>query len=216
MTIPAMTEANATPLELGAHTTALFATPVVRYHWPDSEGLNQQLRTLILEREKVDRGDAKNLINGWSSSKDMTRWTDPATHQLIQRFYRAAHGLMRVVDPQTESLRQLQLEAWANVSRNGAYHGVHSHPNSAWSGVYYVSVGTPADGHNEYNGQIELLDPRTAVDSVAYDGSPFTLRARIAPEPGMMLMFPSWLKHMVHAFYGSGERISVAFNFMPV
>jgi hypothetical protein len=27
-----------------------------------------------------------------------------------------------------------------------------------------------------------------------------------------MVVFPSWLKHMVHPYYGSGERISVAFN----
>jgi hypothetical protein len=30
--------------------------------------------------------------------------------------------------------------------------------------------------------------------------------------PGLMVMFPSWLKHMVHPFFGSGERISTSFN----
>ena len=27
-----------------------------------------------------------------------------------------------------------------------------------------------------------------------------------------MLVFPSWHQHMVHPFFGTGERISIAFN----
>jgi hypothetical protein len=37
-------------------------------------------------------------------------------------------------------------------------------------------------------------------------------RYLIDPAPGLMIVFPSWLKHMVHPYYGTGERISVAFN----
>jgi hypothetical protein len=34
----------------------------------------------------------------------------------------------------------------------------------------------------------------------------------VDPLPGLMVMFPGWLKHMVHPFFGSGERISISFN----
>jgi hypothetical protein len=37
-------------------------------------------------------------------------------------------------------------------------------------------------------------------------------RHRIAPMPGDMYLFPSWLEHSVSAFQGEGERICVAFN----
>ena len=32
------------------------------------------------------------------------------------------------------------------------------------------------------------------------------------PEVGMMLVFPSWLKHSVYPFYCEGERRSMSFN----
>ena len=47
---------------------------------------------------------------------------------------------------------------------------------------------------------------------VALPGNPFGQRLTIDPEPGLMLMFPSWLRHAVHPFMGKGERITVAFN----
>ena len=34
----------------------------------------------------------------------------------------------------------------------------------------------------------------------------------IQPAAGEMLLFPSWLRHGVLPFRGSGERISIAFN----
>jgi hypothetical protein len=37
-------------------------------------------------------------------------------------------------------------------------------------------------------------------------------RHRIAPVPGDMYLFPSWLEHSVSAFQGPGERICIAFN----
>jgi hypothetical protein len=34
----------------------------------------------------------------------------------------------------------------------------------------------------------------------------------ITPEPGLLIMFPGWLQHYVNAYYGDGERISIAWN----
>jgi tripartite-type tricarboxylate transporter receptor subunit TctC len=35
----------------------------------------------------------------------------------------------------------LRSTAWTTICRAGAYHAPHSHPDSAWSGVYYVETG---------------------------------------------------------------------------
>ena len=34
----------------------------------------------------------------------------------------------------------------------------------------------------------------------------------VQPKPGMLVVFPAWLEHWVHPFYGRGERISIAVN----
>ena len=35
---------------------------------------------------------------------------------------------------------------------------------------------------------------------------------RVRPRPGDLLIFPAYLKHIVHPFFGDGERIAVVFN----
>jgi uncharacterized protein (TIGR02466 family) len=80
-----------------------------------------------------------------------------------------------------------------------------------WSGVYYVDRGEPDPTPTE-NGKLELLDPRSGINMIYFDKNVLDGRYVIEPVPGLMLLFPSWLKHMVHPYFGKGERISVAFN----
>ena len=35
----------------------------------------------------------------------------------------------------------------------------------------------------------------------------------VCPEVGKLLLFPSWLQHMVYPFFGDGERRTIAANF---
>jgi len=105
----------------------------------------------------------------------------------------------------------LQLECWANVSKSGHYNSVHDHPGTTWSGVYYVSAGK-VETNDPANGRLELLDPRVGVSLFGREEGLLGGRYFIEPMPGLMVLFPSWLKHMVHPFFGSGERISISFN----
>lgn len=96
-------------------------------------------------------------------------------------------------------------EAWAVVYREWGYHNMHSHHDSAWSGVYYVHTGNITPG----SGNIEFLDPRPAANASQPARSPLMA---FPPEPGLMLMFPSWLQHWVTPYAGDSTRICVAFN----
>jgi uncharacterized protein (TIGR02466 family) len=101
--------------------------------------------------------------------------------------------------------------AWANVNRHGAYNDAHIHPDCDWSCVYYVDCGQPDEGW-ERNGLFELHDPRTLAQSSKLGGYGFARSMLIDPEPGKLIMFPSWMAHSVHPFYGSGDRVSIAAN----
>ena len=102
-------------------------------------------------------------------------------------------------------------DSWANVCRNGNYNVVHSHPNAMYSIVYYVSSGAP-DESIPYAGMLELLDPREATTYIQVPNTILDARMFITNRPGRMVVFPSWIKHMVHPFVGSGVRISIACN----
>lgn len=93
------------------------------------------------------------------------------------------------------------LNIWATVLDRGGYQDPHIHPTGIVSGVYYVQM--PQDGDA---GAIEFGRPP----------APFTLddpEVRvIRPEPGMLVLFPSFFWHRTIPFDGPGQRISIAFD----
>ena len=108
--------------------------------------------------------------------------------------------------------RRLKLDSlWVNVMDKGAIHAPHIHPHSAVSGTYYVSTPDRA-------GAIRFEDPRLAMQMAT---PPKKKHARpenrafvsIAPKPGMLLLWESWLRHGVEPNGAKRPRISVRFNY---
>jgi uncharacterized protein (TIGR02466 family) len=108
--------------------------------------------------------------------------------------------------------RKLVLDSfWVNVMRQGAMHAPHLHPHSVISGTYYVTVPGKA-------GAIRFEDPRLAMLMAAPPKKP---NARVenrsfvtvAPRPGLLLLWESWLRHGVEAHRARSPRISISFNY---
>jgi uncharacterized protein (TIGR02466 family) len=189
-----------------------FGTPISTYLWPGSDAFNAELRKVILEKEKADGGIKRSNVGGWHSKPDLLLWEAECARQLKDRLAVFALDLTRMTTASQGGHKiNFQMEAWANVSRRGNYNSIHDHSGSTWSGVYYVSGGN-SEGDDPSNGRLELVDPRAGVNMLRLEGGIFDGRYLIEPMPGLMVMFPSWLKHMVHPFQGSGERISISYN----
>jgi hypothetical protein len=37
----------------------------------------------------------------------------------------------------------------------------------------------------------------------------------LKPEPGLLVLFPSWLWHGTRPFHGNGTRLTIAFDLVP-
>ena len=189
-----------------------YATPVLAWPWQDSQKLNDALATAILTEEKRSRSVENNIVGGWSSKKDLLRWKLDGMAEMGRRIQDLAGAATRATNTTKAQMSvRFRLEAWANVLRAGGYHNVHDHPNAVWSGVYYVRAA-PFDTARPLAGVIEFLDPRQAADANSLPGSVLRERLRYAPVPGLMIVFPGWLRHLVHPVAGDGERISISFN----
>lgn len=91
-----------------------------------------------------------------------------------------------------DSLQDTLEGRWFQCSRAGAFHDAHTHGNCSWSGVYVVQLGgTHVDLGNAY-----LQPPHVDV----------------APVPGQLVVFLSWLPHQALPYDGRAERIVVSFN----
>lgn len=200
------------PEEFSKFVLPVFVTPVVNFLWSDSESLNADLREYVLEIEKSEESLKKSNVGGWHSSLDFLARDAPAIQQLRERLWTFTQDLIQQFS-QVEKKPNFRIDGWANVLRKGQYHSVHSHPNATWSGVYYVT-GNEEVKDQPFSGRFELLDPRPGASLNYADSSTLYSRFLLNPKPGQMLVFPSWMQHQVHPYFGDTERITIAFNVM--
>jgi uncharacterized protein (TIGR02466 family) len=190
-----------------------FATPIFLHRWPEAERtpVNAALKAAILARRDQTSGEKISNVGGWQSNNDMMRWEVPEVARLKDWINRA-YGAVMCSELGTEGFHsRYTITAWANVNQSGDYNRSHLHSNNHWSGVYYVETGRP-DPAVMPNGAIEFVDPRPAATVFGLPGLDVPSTWTIHPDAGVMLMFPSWMRHSVLPYRGEGPRISIAFN----
>ena len=111
------------------------------------------------------------------------------------------------------------LHGWANINRLGDYHDPHNHPHAYLSGTYYVAVpesrAALKSRADVRPGRITFYDPRGAANMTAIRGDgQIEAEYTVAPEAGMILLWPAFLQHFVHPNLSEEERVSISYNVM--
>lgn len=187
------------------HVESLFPVTFYRRLWENTKILNKSLKNIIIEKQNTSDGSSASNSGGWHSKPNFHTWPFPEVLTLKDMISEAVDEAMQTTSGIAADRFTVHYDqgCWANINRDRDYNNLHNHAGASWSGVYYVDMGEPETGRPN-NGFIEFIDPRPM------GGSPKKLR--FLPKAGEMLLFPSWLDHWVHPFYGKGERISIAFN----
>ena len=202
-------------IELENDVGLVWPTPIFNRVYPDTGKMNARLLEIIHRKEREDKGIKKSIIAGWHSADDVHTWRYPEVDRLLNFISEAVTELTKLSTGVAEEKLSADTSyiAWANILRKGGYHKAHTHPGSAWSGVYYIESGTddsieiPDDA-----GSIEFFDPRHGVEMVPIPGNPFGQRMLFPAENGRLLCFPAWLRHTVNPYMGKHERVSIGFN----
>jgi len=213
------TQAPAMPAPLPTQALAdakfvhLFSVPLMYQVWSDAAALNVQLRARILARAALDAGDRRTNVGGWHSASGQLEFLGDLRAPLIERMHLMANEATQRLATEcgiAPLAVQWSFYAWANVCRTGDFHTTHTHPGATWSGVYYVDTGD-SPGERD-TAALRFLDPAPGSANAFF---PYLLRTcpEIQPVAGLMVLFPSYLPHMVHPHKGGGPRISIAFNF---
>jgi uncharacterized protein (TIGR02466 family) len=190
---------------------AAFPTLIGRFHVPDAEALNERLRGIILAEEAEYASLGRSSVGGWHGRPDFLARPDPMVSAFTAWLNWALRRMIEATAGPNRFQGALSVSAWAAICRAGAYHAPHSHPDSAWSGVYYVDAGT-AVRDRPLSGVLEFLDPRAGVEAVTAPGDPYGEPFRVRPQAGLLVVFPSWLFHWVHPYAGETPRIAISFN----
>ena len=101
-------------------------------------------------------------------------------------------------------------QSWINITKPGAAHHVHSHPNSIISGVFYIET--------EEDDKITFVDPSCHLKNlISIEREDFTIWNSdtwfFPANAGELVLFPSWLRHKVEVNKkATTDRISLSFN----
>ena len=121
-----------------------------------------------------------------------------------------------LVDPNhpflTRHPDKTRIEWWGTLMQPHGYLDTHFHPTGWLSGVYYPILPEAIDVRPEsQEGWIEFGREYYKIGSE--DNPPvFTVK----PETGLMVIFPSYFGHRTLPFSTADERMSVAFDVIPM
>ncbi len=94
---------------------------------------------------------------------------------------------------------------WSVRLAPGGFHVNHLHSEGVVSSAFYVSVPELNDPDDPHTGELGFGAPRFSVPGVG-------AKRWVRPQPGRLVLFPSWLWHGTRPFKGENPRMTVAFD----
>ena len=185
-----------------------FPTIIYVKDLPNANELNSYLEKHIVEWSKKDKGVSKTNVKGWHSQTDMNH--KPEYKPLIQELFTMQNEINQ---EEHLDMKPRLGNMWANINYPDGYNQMHLHPNSLFSGAYYIKA-------SPNSGRLGLMDPRPGVQQNMPTRKPGTLPRELwretfyDPIPGRLIMFPAWMWHKVEPNQSNDTRISVSFNFI--
>jgi len=169
---------------------------------------NDRLAQDIINWSNQDKGLQKTNYKGWHSTTDMSNKEE---YQLLVKELMLMQK--EVFNEEWLDREPVLGNMWANINPKDGMNQPHIHPNSLFSGVYYIKSNPQA-------GRLKIYDPRAGAQIVMPNrkqGQPpkhLWRDANLDPIPGRIIIFPAWLWHSVEPNQSNDLRISVSFNFI--
>lgn len=198
------------------------------HRYPKAEELNPLLARLfavLRATQSHQRGNAPG--NFFASDDDLLQRVQlPEWQELVRFFVQSLRDTARTANASAWPAGNIDLKVaiqgmWFQISREGAFHDVHTHGNCSWSAVYCVQADALAQrqqrpSYGPSNGVTRFYGPHFAqlggafVDlGNAYLQPP---HVDVALQPGDLVVFPAWLAHQALPYAGDLERIIISFN----
>ncbi len=182
----------------------------------------------LLEKDQDPKGEDHSNMGGWHSKTNLeTKYNSYKELSTILtkygNLYCKQHGYK-------EGLKCTDL--WVNINQSGDLNFLHHHGTSSLTGVYYpiesivgndwrfnyspenpIKAGT---WNNQDGGSLVFQDPSYGmkVHLIKDASSPYNIDFyHVYPTSSVLVLFPTYLSHMVLPFREDKTRISISFAF---
>lgn len=194
---------------------ALFPTYMTSVIIEDHEHLNATLEKDCYRLKESNTGVSASNLNGWHSTTDLFSRSEESFKEISEHIIAFAQSSVKRIHPNLDlSKYNQEMNGWININPPGALNVPHDHPEWEMSGTYYVKA---PEGNNPQDGCFEFIDPKTNSSlSKIYNINGVERRYLIKPTAGLLIGFPSYVKHWVRPNNSNSDRISIAWNYRIV
>jgi uncharacterized protein (TIGR02466 family) len=163
---------------------------------------NDRIATYILELEKRNSGRSYSNGGGWQDDISTVEDTD------LNKLKFQCREICQEISNSWNLNKTLKIKnVWANINRENNFNYPHFHPQSLFSGVYYVKT-------EENSGDLVIKRPDIQEHYIDEADTEYTQKHfNISPKNGQLIIFPSYLNHFVEQNLSTSYRISIAMNF---
>jgi len=156
----------------------------------------------------------ENSEQNGSKISDLLGMDDPAIKALPQALAPAVDAHLKHLGTGTDPLRSRNTGRWKIdgiwsvwLKPNGFHHN-HVHPKAWLSSACYIELPGRIDAGGQ-EGWIKFGEPGLVTSPK------LTYQHVVKPEPGMMVLFPSYMWHGTIPFDGDEPRLTIAFDIVP-
>lgn len=196
------------------YRTRLWSDSFYSFDLSDKINNNELLEYYEEYRKDNPEGVVKSNRGGWQ--QPIYPNTDARTDKLFRQVNKCCTKVMRNLNAPHTYLCGF---AWINSNLKGDHNSAHTHPGSAWAGVYYIKQ-KPKMGSIVFQRHENFSYARLGIEGeMEWEESgrcrdeQFKLDYVYTPREGEFILFPSWLEHSVTANELDEERLNIAFNF---
>jgi Flp pilus assembly protein TadD len=172
---------------------------------PGWSGLDAYLADLAAALDRLHRLKAhpigQSLRGGVQTTQNLDRVDDP----VVAAFFAAIAGPIRRHIAAIGERGDTRFHgAWSVRLQPGGFHVNHLHPMGWISSACHI--GVPDAVANGREGWLQFGEPGVATDP------PLAAEHFVKPEPGRLVLFPSYMWHGTVPFGGAAPRLSIAFD----
>ena len=176
------------------------------------EELNYDLKGMtkyVKNYAKKNKSQKRSTLGGYQSDN---LYYKPGP--IINKFVNQLANPVKMFSTQLRLKQPIQLSnLWFNINKPGDSNLTHSHAQAIISGIYYIQAPKKSGDLVFQSPAAELMDSYLPI-SYANSFDRYNCSAwSVAPKAGVLLLFPSWIRHHVKINESKQERISVSFNY---
>lgn len=187
------------------NTYDLFSVPI---HAQQLNLDNETMAKYCLSLMEKNEGRYATNKGGWQS-EDLQ-----GEHQPLNELFLSIENAINDFAYKLKFPKQKIDNIWININGHDDYNSEHRHPNSHFSGVYYIQA-------NDKSGDITFSNPNapfieaywSSAVNVINNDTQLNLTWTMPSETGKLYVFPSWLGHRVLPNKDENfKRISISWN----